>query len=289
MERPRKRRRETPGERYYAITHRNGEAPEECFGEYPRKGRPRADLDEITEAVARGVVRGNKRVRRMRRIRRLIFWTSVLLMAALALLAWRNKAFLASADAVLGTGAVQSKVDYKQLLLGDAVPRGMFVVLEQEARAESSVSQAVLGLDWFKVTRTLRAPAKGCFAVDLAALTETDIIVNPSVRTLTVTVPPAVLYTFECDLSAASFEDTERGLLAIGDLSLTMEQNAALAGTLDEACREAFRDPAVLDKADALAVEKLTALFGTVVHTADPGMTVIVKVGPRAETAAKSE
>lgn len=242
-------------------------------------------LEDITEAVARGVERGNRRVRKRRLIRKLITLVVVLVLAAAALLVWRSRGFDQKVDAVLGNGAQRTTLDYKSLLLGDAVERGMFVVLEQEAQVESAVSQSLLGLDIFKVTRTIHAPAKGCFAVDTALLTEADITVNESVKTITISVPSAELYTFEVDFAGANFEDTDRGLLAIGDLSLTMEQNAVLTENLNAACRELFGDAAVLEKADALAVEKLSALFGTVVRNADPSMTVIVKTAPRAEAA----
>lgn len=240
-------------------------------------------LEDITEAVARGVERGNRRVRRHRAIRRLITLIVLLILAAAAVLVWRSRGFDQKVDAVLGNGIERTTLDYKSLLLGDSFERGMFVVLEQEAQVESAVSQSLLGLDIFKVTRTIHAPAKGCFAVDTAQLSESDIAVNESVKTITVTVPAAVLYTFEVDLAGANFEDTERGMLAIGDLSLTMEQNAVLTENLNAACREVFSDAAVLEKADALAVEKLSALFGAVIRNADPGMTVIVKTAPRTE------
>ena len=72
-------------------------------------------------------------------------------------------------------------------------------------------------------------------------------------RIVTVTIPHAVLQYVNIDPKKTTFEDTEKALLAFGDVTLTQEQQQILESSAKETMEAALNSAELLAKADQAA------------------------------------
>ena len=172
------------------------------------------------------------------------------------------------------SGIEETKIDFQNAILGESREKQMYVVLEQDIVVESRVSQTVLDLSIFEKTRTLQTAGVGSYAVDLAELSEADITVDDTKKVVSVAIPHAILYAVEYDIANAAFTDDKHGLLAFGELKLTLEQTNELQKSIDAALRDALETKEMYELADKTASEKVAALFAPVVSALSEDYTV---------------
>lgn len=172
------------------------------------------------------------------------------------------------------SGIEQTQIDFQSAILGESRERQMYVVLEQDVTVESHVSQTVLDLDIFRKSRTVQSYGTGCFAVDLSKLTASDITVDDTKRIVSVAIPHAELYSVEYDLANSTFTDDKQGMLAFGELKLTLEQTNELQKSIDAALHDALETKKMYELADETASEQVAALFTPIVQALSEEYTV---------------
>lgn len=176
------------------------------------------------------------------------------------------------------SGLMQTTIDFQGAILGESRQQQMYVVLEQDVTVESRISQTVLDLSIFEKSKTLQSFGKGCYAVDLSQLTEESIEVNHTAKTVTVTIPHAILYSVEYDIANSVFTDDSQGLLAFGELKLTLEQTNELQQSIDTTLRASLETKEMFDLADETACEKVQTLFAPVVAALSDAYTLKIKM-----------
>lgn len=162
-------------------------------------------------------------------------------------------------------GIEETTIDFQSAILGESREQQMYVVLEQDVTVESRISQTVLDLAIFQKSRTVQSYGTGCYAVDLAKLTAEDITVDDTKKVVSVAIPHAVLYAVEYDLANSTFTDDKQGLLAFGELKLTLEQTNELQQSIDTALRETLEAKELYELADETASEQVALLFTPIV------------------------
>ena len=162
-------------------------------------------------------------------------------------------------------GIEETTIDFQSAILGESREQQMYVVLEQDVTVESHISQTVLDLAIFQKSRTVQSYGTGCYAVDLAKLTAEDITVDDTKKVVSVAIPHAVLYAVEYDLANSTFTDDKQGLLAFGELKLTLEQTNELQQSIDTALRETLEAKELYELADEAASEQVALLFTPIV------------------------
>ena len=183
---------------------------------------------------------------------------------------------------VLSQGIVQTNLDFQSTILGESREKQMYVVLEQDVTVETRVTQSLLNLSVFEKSKTIHSKGTGYYAIDLSTLTENSIRVDDSEKNVVVTVPHAILYVLDYDVTASTFEDTQGGILALGELKLTMEQQNEIQKSIDAAMHEVLETEEMFAFADEKGALMVYELFQPLVAALSDEYTLEI-VMPEAE------
>lgn len=224
---------------------------------------------DIDDAVKKAV----KRERRADKISlagwKVAFALLIVVVALVTIIAViRNKDSLAvpsAGEAELDGGILYTEAEFQDAVLLGARERAQLVVYEREVSVVSTLKRTFADWAIFTKTKNMRSYGTGSYAVDLASLSREDVTVDVVNYTVTVRIPHAALYTVTPDYTKTEFEDTERGLLAFGEIKLTSEQQNELETQVLAEMTEALSSPEELEKADEEAVERCEALFSPLV------------------------
>ena len=170
--------------------------------------------------------------------------------------------------------------DLEDAVLGEATKHKELVVMEQEIEQSSTITKAGLAnLEIFSKTKTVTYYGKGAYTVDFGKITSDKVVYDEQNKVLGIIVPHAKLQYLELDLDKTVFEDTEKGLLAFGDLALTMEQQSEIEKNIEEKMREKLTSTEAYKKADEFAAVKLFEVFQPVISKIAPDCRVIISFG----------
>ncbi len=185
---------------------------------------------------------------------------------------------LETADVVLETNAVTfTAADFQEAVLGGCSEHQELIVMEQELAIPTTVTKAGLGgLSIFTKMKTITYHGSGIYTVDLSRMDADHIDVSEAERTVTVRIPHASLQYVVPDMSATEFEDTEKGLLAFGDIKLTAEQQKELEVSVTESMRERLTQPDMFALADEYATLKTWEIFQPLISAVSPEYKVVV-------------
>ncbi|MEA5050257.1 MAG: DUF4230 domain-containing protein [Oscillospiraceae bacterium] len=177
-------------------------------------------------------------------------------------------------EVMLGLQPEITVADYQSVVLIEARKQQQLIVYEKDVSVQSELSQSLLDLDVFKKTKSVRSYATGYYTVDLASLSESNVTYDPETKTVSLTVPATKLYVVDFDPTKSQFEETEKGLLAFGDIKLTSEEQAAFEASVKQTLTDALSTDACFREADDAALEALGKLFTPLVQGVDEEATV---------------
>lgn len=226
--------------------------------------------DGDTDAKAQKAIKRERRAAKFSLAGWKVAFVLLIVVVALAVIiaVIRNKDSLAvpsAGETELDGGILYTEAEFQQAVLLGARERAQLVVYEREVSVESTLKRTFADWAIFTKTKTMRSYGTGSYAVDLASLSREDITVDVVNYTVTVRIPHASLYTVTPDYTKTEFEDTERGLLAFGEIKLTSQQQNELEKQVLAEMTEALSAPEELKKADDEALERCETLFSPLV------------------------
>ena len=118
------------------------------------------------------------------------------------------------------------EVNFSEILLGKQEETRKLIVSTQEATVSTELSDRLiqkLDFDFLKKTQKVSYTGKGYFVVDLDDLTREDIIEDKEKRIITIKIGHAYLQTVEIDADKVIVDNVKEGLLARGDIELTVK------------------------------------------------------------------
>ena len=167
--------------------------------------------------------------------------------------------------------------DYSEAVLGEATEHQELVVMEQPLDVTTTITKAGLGnLEIFSKTKTMTYFGKGVYTVNLSGLRVEDITVDNTNKTVTVAIPHAALQYVIPELEKTQFEDTERGLLAFGDIKLTAEETNEVETSVYNSMRERLEHHEMYEEADLFAQMKAWDIFQPLVSEVSPEYKLLV-------------
>jgi len=170
-------------------------------------------------------------------------------------------------------------LDFKQAILGEATQKQELIVMEQPLEIETTITKAGLGnLEIFSKVKNVSFSGNGIFTVDLSKISEDTIDVDEENKIVTIYIPHAKLYEVVPNLDNMKFEDTEKGLLAFGDISLTMEDQNELEKSVKQAMQDKLNQQDILDNADEFAIMKSWEIFRPLVNAVSNQFVVEVVI-----------
>ena len=142
-------------------------------------------------------------------------------------------------------------VDFADVVIGSSQRQALLIVDEQELSVPSVIAQAGLfKLGIFSKNQSVVYNGTAQYTVDLSKITSDKITVDAPNHTITVTVPYPQLHAVIFNPSNTVFGDTEKGLLAFGEIKMTGEEFSAIEAEAITKLQEKANDPAILKKAE---------------------------------------
>ena len=161
--------------------------------------------------------------------------------------------------------------DFQDAVLGAATEHQELIVMEQPLSISTTITKAGLGnFQIFSKVKDVTYHGTGVYTVDLSGMNKDRILVDEENYTVTVKVPHAVLQYVNPELAKTEFEDTEKGLLAFGDIKLTTEETNQLEQSVYDAMRERLDSQDLYDEADRFAKLKTWEIFQPLVTAVSP-------------------
>ncbi len=170
--------------------------------------------------------------------------------------------------------------DFKDAILNEAVEHQELIVMEQPLDIPTTLTKSGLGgFAVFSKVKNISYAGTGVFTVDLKHIDAEHIAVDEEKQAVTVTIPHAVLQYTIVDYDRIAFEDTDKGMLAFGDISLTAEQQNELEKSVKSAMEERLLQKDVMEHADEFAVMKTWEVFQPLVTAVSPEYKVEIVFG----------
>ena len=162
-------------------------------------------------------------------------------------------------------------IDFQDSVVGKAEEKQELIVMEQPMQLTTTITHSGLGdLAIFMKTKNVTYHGTGIYTVDLKDITTDDIEVDNDNKTVTITVPHSTLKTVNPDYDKIEFEDTELGMFAIFDLTLTAEQQTEIEKSVMADMTEMLSEDQYMKQADEFAEMKVWDTFQPLVTSVAP-------------------
>lgn len=172
------------------------------------------------------------------------------------------------------------EVNFSEILLGKQEETRKLIVSTQEATVSTELSDRLiqkLDFDFLKKTQKVSYTGKGYFVVDLDNLTGEDIIDDKEKRIITIKIGHAYLQTIEIDPDKVIVDEVREGLLARGDIELTVKDYSIIERELRSRLETKFNTAENGQEADDLALRMVREVYEPVIKAIDQRYSVVVE------------
>ncbi len=172
------------------------------------------------------------------------------------------------------------EVNFSEVLLGKQEETRKLIVSTQEATVSTELSDRLiekLDFDFLKKTQKVSYTGKGYFIVDLDDLTEEDIVEDKEKKMVTIRIKHAYLQAIEIDPDKIMIDEVKEGLLARGDIELTVKDYNVIEKELRSRLETEFNTVENGQEADDAALKMVREVYEPVIKAIDPGYDVAVE------------
>ena len=134
-----------------------------------------------------------------------------------------------------------------------------------------------LDFDFLKKTQNVSYTGTGYFVVDLDDLTADRVVTDSEKKTVTIFIDHAHLETIEIDPDKIIIEETRKGLLAWGEIELTVKDYKAIEQELRSRLEQKFNTAENGQNADDIALKTVREIYEPVVQAIDRRYSVVVQ------------
>jgi len=172
------------------------------------------------------------------------------------------------------------QVDFSEVIIGTQEETRKLIVSTQEATVSTELTDSLikkLDYDFLKKTQKVSYTGTGYFVVDLDNLTKDDIIQDKQNKTITIQIEHAYLQAIEIDPGRIIIDEVKEGLLARGDIELTVKDYNAIEKELRSMLETKFDTAENGQSADTTALRMVKEVYAPLIRAIDPGYTLIVE------------
>lgn len=172
------------------------------------------------------------------------------------------------------------EVNFSEVLLGRREEMRKLIVSTQEATVSTELSDRLLrkiDFDFLKKTQKVSYTGKGYFVVDLDDLTGEDIVEDKEKRTITIRIGHPYLQTIEIDPDKIIVDEVKEGLLARGDIELTVKDYNVIEKDLRSRLETKFNTVENGQEADDFAKRMVKEVYEPVIQAIDRRYSVEVE------------
>ena len=211
-------------------------------------------------------------------------WVALLTVATLAVAAWGSTLDRSAAHMDVNDGIEQIDLDtlyfkdsgvevnFADVILSDQQETRKLIVSTQNGKVSTQLTDRLikkLDFDFLKKTQSVSYTGTGYFVVDLDQLTPSCVIEDKDAKTVTIKIGHAYLQAIEIDPNNIIIDEVKEGLLARGDIKLTVADYNAIEKELRTRLEEKFNTAANGQAADALALEMVREIYEPIVQAID--------------------
>lgn len=164
------------------------------------------------------------------------------------------------------------RVSFSEVVLSPQYETRELIVSTQEANVSADLEDRViqqLDIAALKRSQSVTYTGTGYFIVNLNTLTEKDIVVNDENKTVTIQIEHAKLKDIVIDPDKVEIGSVKKGLLALGNLEITVKDYNEIEQKLKNQLEEAFDTGENLQEADDNALKMVKEIYEPVIHAVD--------------------
>ena len=144
-------------------------------------------------------------------------------------------------------------------------------------RYRRKLVQRQLADSFLKKTQKVSYTGKGYFVVDLDNLTKSNILQDKQKKTITIKIDHAYLEAIEINPEKIIIDEVKEGLLARGDIKLTVKDYNAIEKELRNRMEEKFNTAENGQNADKIALQMVKEVYEPVIKAIDSSYELSVE------------
>ena len=171
------------------------------------------------------------------------------------------------------------EVSFSEVLLSNKKETRKLIVSEQTGTVSTELTERLiqkLDFDILKKTQQVTYTGKGYFVVDLDTLTPGNIKEDPEKKTVSIFIDHAYLQAIEIDPDDIMIDEVKEGLLARGDIELTVADYKLIEKELRTQLEKKFNTSSNGQEADQIALKMVKEIYEPIVKAIDSRYSVIV-------------
>ena len=172
------------------------------------------------------------------------------------------------------------EVNFSDVILSNQNETRKLIVSTQNGTVSTRLTDRLinkLDFDFLKKTQNVSYTGTGYFVVDLDNLTPANIIEDKSKKTITIQIDHAYLQAIEIDPNNIIIDEVKEGLLARGDIELTVADYNIIEKELRTRLEEKFNTAENGQKADDTALKMVREIYEPIVQAIDQRYSVVVE------------
>lgn len=172
------------------------------------------------------------------------------------------------------------QIDFYDVIIGKHEEVRKLIVSTQEATVSTKLTDRlieILDVGFLKKTQNVSYTGKGYFVVDLDSLTRDDVVLDKNNKTVTILIEHAYLQAVEIDPEKVVIDEVKEGLLAWGDIKLTVSDYNAIEKELRNRMVAEFDTARNAQEADDNALRMVKEIYEPVVKAVDAAYEVRVE------------
>ncbi len=172
------------------------------------------------------------------------------------------------------------EVDFSEVLIGNQEESRKLIVSTQEATVSTELADKLIqkiDFDFLKKTQKVSYTGTGYFVVDLDNLRKESIIQDKENKVIIIKIGHAYLQAIEIDPDKIIVDEVKKGLLAWGDLELTVKDYNVIEKELRSRLETKFNTAENGQQADEIALRMVKEVYEPVVKAIDGRYSVVVE------------
>ena len=172
------------------------------------------------------------------------------------------------------------QVDFYDVIIGKHEEVRKLIVSTQEATVSTKLTDRlieILDVGFLKKTQKVSYTGEGYFVVDLDRLTREDVLIDKNNKTVTILIEHAYLQAVDINPEKVIIDEVREGLLAWGDIKLTVSDYNAIEKDLRNRMVAEFNTALNAQEADDNALCMVREIYESVVKAVDAEYEVRVE------------
>ena len=161
--------------------------------------------------------------------------------------------------------------DFQDAILGDSSKLKELEVLSYKvADAVVITDTGLLNLKVFTKTQLITYHGTAVYSIDLSKINKDSIKMNEENKVITLAIPHATLKPINIQASDIEFGDTEKGLLAFGEVKLSPEDQANIQVEAQNKMEEKLVEENIADEADRFGKMAVWEIYQPIITNVSP-------------------